>query len=194
MILTDRQLREAIKLGKIKVEPFEDAQVQPATYDLRVGNRGATTSARKLIDVSKVGYLTLEPGDTAVVSTLEILELDRQHVGRFGLRSKYSRKGLIATTGTQIDPGFRGRLIIGLTNVTPSRIVLPHKDDFVSLEVHRLEEPAESAESAYDGPYQGHVDLRPEDIEFVLEASGAALPDIIKTMSGTKTSASWATK
>ena len=37
MILTDRQIREAIERRYIVIEPFDDEQVQAATYDLRVG-------------------------------------------------------------------------------------------------------------------------------------------------------------
>lgn len=37
MILTDRQIREAVNSNDIEIDPFEDDQVQAATYDLRVG-------------------------------------------------------------------------------------------------------------------------------------------------------------
>ena len=37
MILSDRQIEEAVENRRIVVEPFEREQVQPASYDLRVG-------------------------------------------------------------------------------------------------------------------------------------------------------------
>lgn len=43
MILTDQQIRQAVEDGDIVIKPFDDKQVQPATYDLRVGEYGATT-------------------------------------------------------------------------------------------------------------------------------------------------------
>ena len=113
VILTDRQIKQACEAGDIVIEPFDDGQVQSATYDLRVGGQGATTSTKKLVDIEKGGYISLSPGDFGIVTVFERIELGAQYVGRFGLRSKYARKGLIATTGPQIDPGFRGRLIIG---------------------------------------------------------------------------------
>src|SRR5713226_9063576 len=131
MILTDRQIRAANSENLIRIEPFEDSQVQAATYDLRVGAQGATTSSKKLIDIRADGYILLQPGDFGVVTVLEEIRLDAQHAARFGLRSKYARKGLIATTGPQIDPGFHGRLIIGITNLTPKAVSLPYKDDLV---------------------------------------------------------------
>lgn len=179
MILTDRQIREAIKKGDIVIEPFEDKQVQPATYDLRVGEYGATTSTKKKVNIREDGYLLLEHGDFGVITVLEEIHLSLQHTARFGLRSKYARKGLIATTGPQIDPGYKGRLIIGITNLTPRPISLPYKDDFVSVEFHRLEEPAEKP---YSGPYQGKVDLGPEELEFIAESEGMALSEMLTTL------------
>src|SRR5512133_3927401 len=138
MILTDEQIRASLSTGELVIEPFEERQIQPATYDLRVGRFGATTSSKRKVNIEENGFLIVEPGDFAVVEILEAVKLDPSHTARFGLRSKYARKGLIATTGTQIDPGFEGRLIIGLTNLTPKPISLPFKDDFVSVEFHKL--------------------------------------------------------
>lgn len=176
MILTDRQIREAHANGDIVIEPFDDAQVQGATYDLRVGEFGATTTTKSKVSIKNNGAITFSPGDFGIVSILEKIELGNQYVGRFGLRSKYARKGLIATTGPQIDPGFRGRLIIGLTNLTPRSVSLPYKDDFVSVEFHKLEEPASEP---YSGPYQDKFDLGPEDLEAVLESDGMALSEVM---------------
>ena len=110
---------------------------------------------------------------------LERLRLSAQHVGRFGLRSKYARKGLIATTGPQIDPGYDGRLILGLTNLTPKAVALPYKDDLVSVEFHRLETPSTKP---YSGPYQKKYELDPEDIESIVEAEAMTLSEVLTTL------------
>jgi len=179
MILTDRQIREAIGKGDITIDPFEDGQIQAATYDLRVGEQGATTSLKKKVSIKQDGYILLSPGDFGVVTVLEEIKLGPQYAARFGLRSKYARKGLIATTGPQIDPGFHGRLIVGLTNLTPKPVSIPYKDDLLSVEFHRLEEPAQKP---YSGPYQGKLELGPEEIEFITESEGMALSEVLNTL------------
>jgi len=179
MILTDRQIREAYKAGDIFIDPFKESQIQPATYDLRVGEQGATTSTKKLINIREQGYLLLRPGDFAIITVLEKLRLSSQYVGRFGLRSKYTRKGLSATTGPQIDPGYEGRLILGLTNLTPKSASLPYKDDIVSVEFHRLEEPSSKP---YSGPYQHKFELGAEDIEIIVESEAMALSEVLTTL------------
>lgn len=179
MILNNKQIEEACRKGDILINPFETGQVQAATYDFRVGAQGATTSSKKLVDIKSNGFILLQPGDFGVITVMEELRLGPQYVGRFGLRSKYARKGLIATTGPQIDPGYHGKLILGVTNLTPRPISLPYKDDFVSVEFHRLEEPSTKP---YDGPYQDKMELGAEEIEAITENEGMALSEIITTL------------
>lgn len=179
MILTAQQISEACQQGTIVIDPFDEEQVQAATYDLRVGEQGATTATKKIVNIKETGYLLLQPGDFGVITVLEEIRFGPQYTGRFGLRSKYARKGLIATTGPQIDPGYHGRLIVGITNLTPSPISLPYMDDLLSVEIHRLEQ---ATTKPYNGPYQGRLQLGPEEIEAITETEGMALSEVMKTL------------
>jgi dCTP deaminase len=179
MILTDRQIIEAHRAGDILIDPFDEAQIQAASYDFRVGEQGATTSTKKIVNIRNQGYIVIEPGDFGIVCCLEVVKLNPQHTGRLGLRSKYARKGLIATTGPQIDPGFHGRLIIGLTNLTPKPVSLPFKDDLLTVEFHRLEE---ASTRPYDGPFQGKLTLGAEEIEAITETEGLSLSEMLTTL------------
>jgi len=179
MILTDSQIVEAYKKGDIMIDPFDEKQVQSASYDLRVGEQGATTSTKKIVNLKENGYMSLQPGDFGVLTCLEIIRLGPQYAARFGLRSKYARKGLIATTGPQIDPGYQGRLIIGITNLTPKPVSLPYKDDLLSVEFHRLEQ---ASTHPYSGPYQNKMTLGAEEIEFITETEGMALSEMLTTL------------
>lgn len=179
MILTNDQILDAYRKQNILINPFDEKQIQGATYDLRVGDKGATTSSKKLINIRENGYLTLEPGDFGIIIVFEELRIGPQYAARFGLRSKYARKGLIATTGPQIDPGYHGRLILGLTNLTPRPVTLAYKDDLVSVEFHQLDQPSTKP---YDGPYQDKMDLGPEEIEFITETEGMALSEVLTTL------------
>ncbi len=179
MILTNKQIEESYRKGDILINPFEENQIQAASYDFRVGEKGATTSTKKMVNIKETGYLALQPGDFGVVVVFEEMRLSPQYAARFGLRSKYARKGLVATTGPQIDPGYHGRLILGVTNLTPRPISLPYKDDLVSVEFHRLEEPSTKP---YCGPYQDKMDIGAEEIEFITENEGMALSEMLTTL------------
>jgi dCTP deaminase len=179
MILTDRQLKEAHEHGDIVIDPFEEDRVQPASYDLRIGEQGITTSGKKVINLRESGYLAMEPGDVSIVTVLERLQLSPLYAARLGLRSEYVRKGLVASLGLQVDPGFSGELNVTLVNLTPQSIALPYKDDFLSAEFHKLEAPATHP---YKGPYQGQKGLGPEEIAAITEGGGVAFSEIITTL------------
>ena len=39
MVLSDRDIRKAIKDGRLFIDPYEDTLVQPASVDLRLGSK-----------------------------------------------------------------------------------------------------------------------------------------------------------
>jgi dCTP deaminase len=81
--------------------------------------------------------------------------------------------------GPQIDPGYRGRLIIGLANVSPKAMSIPYKEDFLTVEFHRLEQPTTRPHS---GPYQGRTELGPDEIRSIVESESMALPEMLRTL------------
>lgn len=179
MILSDCGIRSACEAGTIRIDPFQDRSVQPASYDLRVGEQAAISSDKEVVDLAAKGFVRIKPGDFVIVATHEKLALDASHTGRFGLTSTYARQGLIATVGAQIDPGFRGRLFVGLTNLSTKPIALPHKDDFLTVEFHELERPVDTP---YGGQYQDREELSPEDIRVVMEREYMSQTDMMRTL------------
>ena len=53
MILNNDQISEAVKNRVIDIDPFDEHQVQAASYDLRVGKQGATASSKKLTNIEE---------------------------------------------------------------------------------------------------------------------------------------------
>ena len=179
MILSDKGIKEALDNGGIEISDYEDRQLQPASYDLRVGKQGATIQGKRIEDISERGFIIVEPGDSALISTHEIIRMDASHAARFGLTSGHARKGIYATTGTQIDPGFRGRLFVGITNLTPKSVTFTFKEDFLTLEIHKLLEPSTNP---YSGPYQGKTEFDSRDVESLFSSEGWAVSDVIKSV------------
>ena len=166
MILNNQDIQSSIEKKTIVIEPFERELLQGASYDFRIGKQGATTSTRKLIDIEKEGHLLLKPDDFAIVIVLEKLVLDAQHVGRFSLKAQYTRQGLIAAAG-MIDPGYDGRLIIGLANCAHRAISLPYKDILLTVEFQQLDNPSTKL---YSGPYLRKYELGEQDIQNIKKA------------------------
>jgi dCTP deaminase len=179
MVLTNDQIIEARESGGILIEPFVDKQLQGASYDLRVGFEGATTSSKKVINIKEAGFLVIQPGDFATVVVLEELHFSAMYTARFGLRSKLARKGLIPAIGPQIDPGYHGRLTVALANLSPKPISLSYGEDFVTAEFHRL---SQESTRPYSGPYQHGLSLGPDDLEAIAETEGLAFSEVITTL------------
>jgi dCTP deaminase len=165
-LMTDTEIRGAIDAGEIVLEPLADEQLQPASYDLRLGDRAIITKSLDVekvrhvieeasvpeIDVAKEGSVTIPAGSFALIVTKERVRLSPQHAGHLGLRSYFARKGLLLLAGLQVDPGFDGYLVLGLANLSPRSVHLDHEEPIATLELHRLSRPAAEP---YAGVYAG---------------------------------------
>jgi len=180
MILTDQQIKEAVEKGELGIKNFSEACVEPASYDIRVGEFAYTSTTRSMINVAEKGLVVLEPGDFGMILALEEIRMPLDMAARFGLKSSFARKGVFASTGPQIDPGFRGRLKIGVINLSPTPIPLTFKDKFCTLEFHRLSQPSSRP---YIGPYQDQVELTSKDIEHMLDSRGMVYSEVLTTLS-----------
>ena len=180
-VLSGRQIKEFVGQRKLQVEPFNPEQVQPASLDLRIGNKvlASPVGPEKL---GKVGILSKDKPNFAIASgqmvgvmSHERLELPLDLCGRFGIRSSLARLGLNAFGGIQLDPGFRGRLIMNLLNVGPEPIVITLNDVLFTVAFERLDEPAEAP---YSGPYQDQDDFPEDQYNYIMSAHTTSLAEI----------------
>jgi dCTP deaminase len=152
MIITDGEIKEAIKNEEIILSPFSDDSLQPASYDMRLGDSAIiskTISIDELhkkvenkeigeIDVKNKKLLVIPPGAFALLTTLEKIKLSKRYAGHIGMRSYFTRKGLILLSGIQIDPGFEGHLVLGACNLSPRSLEIRYGDPICTIELHRL--------------------------------------------------------
>lgn len=173
MILVDHQLRVAIKEGKLGTN-FEEEFIQPASYDLRIGaNVYTSDSLDRPTDLSRNGGAhRIPPYAIAVLQTYETFDMPDDWVGRFGLKSSFARRGLFASTGPQVDPGFKGKLIISLMNQTNRSHVIGYKEEFLTIEFNKLEF---RPDQTYHGPYQHREDVGPEILSDLVRLEGMDL-------------------
>ena len=179
MLMTNEMIRRAITSGDLKMNNFEDSCLQPASYDMRLGEEAITSSHREKVNPSQKGLLTIPAGDFVLVTTHEKVELSTKIAGHIGLRSHYSKKGLALLSGPQIDPGFKGVLVVGLSNLSPRDAVIPYKERFCTIEFYALAEPASVP---YSGEYQAQTGITPQDLENLVEAQGMTFGQVIKLL------------
>jgi dCTP deaminase len=180
IMLSDALIRKYKEEGVFSLEPFEESCLQPASYDLRVGKYAFASSLKEKVDLSQKGILRIEPGEFAVIETEERLVFGNQIAAQLGLRSEYARQGLLMLSGPQVDPGFKGVLIVRLINLAPIPIVLAYGAPFLTMLFFFLPQPVSQP---YKGPYQGQSGLSARDIQDLTQTEGLTLGAVIKTLS-----------
>jgi dCTP deaminase len=165
-LMTDSEIRDALASGDIELSPLAEEALQPASYDLRMGERAIISRTPEIqelrdrivndeapeIDVASVTSFSIPAGGFALIVTKERVRLSLSYAGHIGLRSYFARKGLLLLAGLQVDPGFNGYLVLGLANLSPRSIPLHHEEPIATLELHRLDRPASQE---YEGQYAG---------------------------------------
>lgn len=137
MILSDRDLKARISKGDIGIDPLDDPelQIQPASIDLRLGNRfvvyklphvpcidsrdpESVTGYTEEIVIEPGASFTMHPGEFALGSTVERVRVPNDLVARVEGRSSIGRIAIVvhATAGF-IDPGFDGEITLELANL-----------------------------------------------------------------------------
>jgi dCTP deaminase len=166
-VLSDGTIRRLVEEGRIKIDPWDPAMIQPASIDLRLGasfrvfhnHRAAAIDLEdpparltELIEIREDEPFVIHPGEFVLGRTLEWVRLPDDVVARIEGKSSLGRLGLIvhATAGF-VDPGFEGTLTLEITNLTRIPIVLWPRKPIAQLSFMTLDRPAER-------PY-GHPDL-----------------------------------
>ena len=93
--------------------------VQPSSVDLHVGAVYAPPEDREPLGAAPVplGEYTLHPGQTAVVTTLEVMNLPSD-IAAFGFPpTALSGRAILMTNPGHVDPGYQGHLSFTLINM-----------------------------------------------------------------------------
>ncbi|HKG36223.1 MAG TPA: dCTP deaminase [Solirubrobacterales bacterium] len=165
-LLTDSEIRQAVEEGEIEIEPLGPESVQPASYDLRLGEKAIVTRTLEIdkvrerveqdeaqeTDVAEAGSISIPAGAFALIVTRERVRFGAQYAGHLGLRSYFARKGVLLLSGLQVDPGFEGYLVLGFANVSPRSVHISYEEAVATLEIQRLNRPAAEP---YSGVYAG---------------------------------------
>ena len=139
MFLSDTDIKKAIKEGAIVLKPFDETRLQPASYDIRLGNTFQLSDiyATAFIDpvkrifgkthevkVKDGGTFMLRPGISVLATSKEFFGSD-DYLIQIGGKSSLARIGLmIHNTAGIINPGHFLNITLELTNQNIVPIVL----------------------------------------------------------------------
>ncbi|MFL5832920.1 MAG: dCTP deaminase domain-containing protein [Solirubrobacterales bacterium] len=115
------------------IRPFQEANLNAASYDLTLGPRYVLDGEEATFD-AKRRILRIPPGSIAMVTSREVLLMPYWLVATFNLKSKYIFEGLLMGAGPQIDPGYMGVLTCPLHNISNRPIELEFCKPFAKLD------------------------------------------------------------
>lgn len=140
MLLSDRDIRAEIASGRLGIDPFDDALVQPSSVDVRLDNLFRVFNNTRythidpaeqqdeltsLVQAADGEPFVLHPGEFVLGATLESCALPDDLAGRLEGKSSLGRLGLLThSTAGFIDPGFSGHITLELSNVANLPITL----------------------------------------------------------------------
>ncbi len=171
MLLSDTDIKKALSIGKIVVKPKPNLKLalSACALDLRLNKEfqifkphrllakqpffdtkaPKNTKLTKTVTIPKNKPFVLSPGEFALASTMEWLELPADIAGRLEGRSSLGRLGIVVhSTAALIHPGFKARIVLELGNHAPIPVALYPGMRVCSVSFERLTRPAEK-------PYQG---------------------------------------
>ena len=158
MVLSDASIFRALVEGRIEIDPYDEALLQPSSVDVRVdrffrvfrNNRYPYIDVKveqeeltELVEVEGDHPFILHPGEFVLGSTLERIRLSDDLVARLDGKSSLGRLGLlIHSTAGFIDPGWDGHVTLELSNVANLPITIYPEMKIGQISFMQMTEPA----------------------------------------------------
>jgi dCTP deaminase len=173
VLLSDRDILVEIKADRIRIEPYDEAMIQPSSIDFRLDRyfrvfenhryphidpAADQSDLTRVVEPEGDEPFILHPGEFVLGSTHEVVSLPDDIAARVEGKSSLGRLGLLthATAGF-VDPGFSGHVTLELANVATLPIKLYPGMKIGQLCFFRLSSPAEHpyGSEKYGSRYQG---------------------------------------
>jgi dCTP deaminase len=173
VVLSDRTIRELLDEGRIGLDPYDEALLQPSSVDVRVDRyfrvfrnsrypfidvKTEQEELTELVEIDDETPFILHPGEFVLGSTLERVRLPDDLVARLEGKSSLGRLGLlIHSTAGFIDPGWDGHVTLELSNVANLPITIYHGMKIGQLSFVQLSTAADRpyGTGALGSKYQG---------------------------------------
>ena len=168
MLLSDRDIRAVIDAGRVVLDPYDPAMVQPSSVDVRLDRlfrvfenhryphidpAADQPDLTRLVDCEPGEPFVLHPGEFVLGATYERVTLPDDLAARLEGKSSLGRLGLLThSTAGFIDPGFTGHITLELSNMATLPIMLWPGMKVGQLCFFKLSSPAEN-------PYGSAVNL-----------------------------------
>lgn len=144
-LLNSLDIRRYVDKGcLLEPESFDQKRMKPASYEMRfLGELSHWEEVdgrleKRCRKVSEGDRIELRKNSISYLWTEERLLLPEYIAARFNLRIRDVHKGILLGTGPLIDPGFGGRILIPLHNLTDGKYFLTGGDGIIWVEFTKV--------------------------------------------------------
>lgn len=157
-VLQDSAIARELGYGNLTIEPRNShKQLQPCSYDVRIGNEVSWYEDVDVIDTREddpEDYLVtekleeddsilVEPNDFFLISTEEYIEIPDYLECEVTGRSSIGRLGIeVHSTAGLIDAGFKGQIVLEVTNNSNNAVRLYRGQRVAQLVFNRMQRKA----------------------------------------------------
>lgn len=158
MILADCDIENFQRLGMINIYPWTPEQLQPASYDLRVGVEYTELGSNSMWTISAGQKIRIHPDDFYLLHTEEIVTLGPNVAAQVAGKSTWARRGLIVESAGFVDPGFSGQLTLEVKNIGTLPVDVGTDDFLCQIVFHQMRSKALNPYGTHRGShYQGQT-------------------------------------
>ncbi|QXU42138.1 hypothetical protein [Pedobacter sp. D749] len=116
--------------SSLNIWNFKESNLEHTFYYFRLGSEGQINGNPFKLD-SDNRFLTIEPNDFAIIRTHETFTLSDKIMALFGQSSDLIKKGAQLLHSPFVDPLFKGKLEVGIKNISSKQIVLEYKKQII---------------------------------------------------------------
>ncbi len=133
-LLNHHLILEHIKQNSsvLNIWNFRQENLEHTFYYFRLGSEGQINgNPFKLSEELENRFLTIKPNDYAIIKTHETFDISSKIMALFGQSSDLIKKGGQLLHSPFVDPMFKGKLEVGIKNISNKDIILEYKKQII---------------------------------------------------------------
>lgn len=152
MILSDQEITRLSTIPFDLITPYIPANIRRSSYDLTIGDEYycgvSDTDNSSILQTTALplsGTFSIPAHGICFILCSEQLHLPSHITARVALRMSHIYKGLVLTAQPPLDPGYDGKIIVMIHNLSSAPVHVTQGDRIATVEFHEVSHPTTSS-------------------------------------------------
>lgn len=140
-IFSDKKISSILNKKGLVIHPYENKNLTGIGYDLTTGILSPLSKIEEFNEDDDFYYIPAK--SYFVIISKEFVWLSSKMAGTLHARGTLAAKGLY-TNCTNIDPNFKGQLIMSMYNVSEKSVKIGKTETYITMILHNLKKPTKT--------------------------------------------------